>query len=247
MALWVTHLMIADRVLTKLSHLDARGFCVGSIAPDCNQENESWTEFTPPREVTHWMNGEAKDNSDADRFLDAYFLKRIYQINTKEEYAFLLGYYAHLIADAMYIEFVADNSRIKAVWQRILANEETRKRAQGLECTWKNIRAILPKEVRFGEIGAIERKYLDQHMDSGFMKYILPLSDFPDYIDYLPKGSIKRKIGVMGVIPKPLKDGESLIGITEEELFDFCERAAESVIQKIRVAEKTGGKPCFPK
>lgn len=247
MALWVTHLMIADRVLERLWHLDARGFCVGSIAPDCNQENESWTEFTPPREVTHWMNGETKDEDDCDRFLNAYFLKRIDKIASKEEYAFLLGYYAHLITDAMYIEFLTDDNRVKAVWQRILANEETRKRAQGLECAWKNIRAILPKEVRFGEIGAIERKYLDQRPDSGFLKHILPLVDFPDYIDYLPKGAIKRKIGVMGVIPKPLKDGEGFIGITQEELFAFCEWAAQCVIQKIRAAETTGGKTCFEK
>lgn len=68
MASWVTHLMIADRVLEKFQGLDRHGFCVGNIAPDCNVENEDWTEFTPPRAVTHWMSAERKVASDCDRF-----------------------------------------------------------------------------------------------------------------------------------------------------------------------------------
>ncbi len=242
MALWVTHLMIADRVLKKLPHLDARGFCVGSIAPDCNQENADWTEFTPPREVTHWMNGKIKDEDDCDRFRDVYFLSRESEIETDEEYAFLLGYYAHLITDAMYMQFLMEENRVKATWQRILADEEAVKRAEGLECTWKNIRTVLPKEIRFAEIGAIERKYLDEHPDSGFIRYILPLTDFPDYIDYLPKGAIRRKIGVMGVVPEPLKAGKTFIGITEEELYGFVGSAAEFVIQSILKAETMFGR-----
>jgi predicted acetyltransferase len=45
MATWITHLMIADGVLERISNLNKRGFCVGNIAPDCNVENEDWTAF----------------------------------------------------------------------------------------------------------------------------------------------------------------------------------------------------------
>lgn len=55
MASWVTHLMVADGVLDRVSGLDRHGFCVGNMAQDCNVENEDWTEFTPPRAVTHIM------------------------------------------------------------------------------------------------------------------------------------------------------------------------------------------------
>lgn len=64
MASWVTHLMIADRVMKQCPVLDRHEFCVGYIASDCNVENEDWTSFTPSREVTHWMNGERKVASD---------------------------------------------------------------------------------------------------------------------------------------------------------------------------------------
>ena len=42
MAYWITHMMIADKLLTTDLKLDARGFCVGSIAPDCNIESPDW-------------------------------------------------------------------------------------------------------------------------------------------------------------------------------------------------------------
>ena len=76
MATWVTHLMIADRVLDQISGLDRHGFCVGNIAPDCNVENEDWTCFTPSREVTHWMTEKRKVASDCDRFYKEYIEKR---------------------------------------------------------------------------------------------------------------------------------------------------------------------------
>ena len=67
MATWVTHLMIADRVLEKVPALDRHFFCVGNIAPDCNVENEDWTVFTPSREVTHWMSAERKTAADSPK------------------------------------------------------------------------------------------------------------------------------------------------------------------------------------
>ena len=65
MSTWVTHLMIADRVLERVPELDRHNFCVGNIAPDCNVENDDWTQFTPSREVTCFFisakNGASED------------------------------------------------------------------------------------------------------------------------------------------------------------------------------------------
>lgn len=35
MAEWVSHLIVADRVLEQLPHLKRHEFCVGNIAPGC--------------------------------------------------------------------------------------------------------------------------------------------------------------------------------------------------------------------
>lgn len=42
MPTWVTHLMVADKVLREIPHLMRHEFFVGNIAPDCNIENEDW-------------------------------------------------------------------------------------------------------------------------------------------------------------------------------------------------------------
>lgn len=89
MASWVTHLMIADRVLESIPRLCRREFCVGNIAPDCNVENEDWTQFTPPREVTHWMSAGRKKASDCERFYQEYIANRRDKLTTDKELSFL--------------------------------------------------------------------------------------------------------------------------------------------------------------
>lgn len=94
MTSWVTHLMIADRVLESIPWLCRHEFCVGNIAPDCNVENEDWTQFTPSREVTHWMSADRKKASDCERFYQEYIVNRRDKITTDKELSFLLAYYA---------------------------------------------------------------------------------------------------------------------------------------------------------
>ena len=77
MATWISHMMISDNLLNRGLYLDKTGFCVGNIAPDCNVENEDWTEFIPPRKVTHWMTGKSKLTADYEAFYKEY----IHEIN----------------------------------------------------------------------------------------------------------------------------------------------------------------------
>ena len=158
MASWVTHLMIADRLLKIFPRLHRRGFCVGNIAPDCNVENEDWTVFTPPRAVTHWMQGERKTAADSDGFRAAY----LHEPGSagEEKRAFLLGYYAHLIADGEFQRYIRDEARVAAVWKRIDADESLRKRAEGLPRTWDSVKKLIGKAEREREISAMEADYL---------------------------------------------------------------------------------------
>lgn len=113
MAEWVSHLIVADRVLERLPRLRRHEFCVGNIAPDCNFPNEDGTDFIPSRQVTHWMKNELKDASDSYRFFEEYILKREAAL-TAEELSFLLGYYSHLITDAEMQRTIRDEERVAA-------------------------------------------------------------------------------------------------------------------------------------
>jgi len=84
-------------------------------------------------------------------------------------------------------------------------------------------------------IYVIEGEYLRDHPDSGYLTEILPLTQFPDYIDYLPTGAIVRKIGVMGYLPKPDENVTRFITMSREEYRTFVENTIELVLEKISV------------
>jgi len=67
---------------------------------------------------------------------------------------------------------------------------------------WDSVKKLIHKNDRMKDIYTIEAEYLEKNPDSGYLSYIMKLKEFPDYIDYLPKGAIVRKIGVMGYLPK---------------------------------------------
>lgn len=230
MATWVTHLMIADALLKIHPELNRRGFCVGNIAPDCNVENADWSAFTPPRAVTHWMQGERKKASDCDEFCRQYILARDPR-PVGEEYAFLLGYYAHLIADAEFQRMIRDPERVHAAWIRLQAAPEIQ--TGGVEESWDNVKRLIPKGRRMAGIYTMEAEYLQQHPDSGFLTEILPLKEFPDYIDYLPQGAIVRKIGVMGLVPEADPAGDFL-AMSREEYAAFVSGAVRLTAEKFR-------------
>lgn len=230
MATWVTHLMIADQILSRIDSLDVRGFCVGNIAPDCNLENEDWTSFTPSREVTHWMKGDRKTASDCEGFYDAYLVRRSDEIQSSEHRSFLMGYYAHLLTDAAFQQFIRDKDRVAAAWKRIHNDPVLGPKAAGHPETWDSIKKIVPKNERIAQIYGMEAQYLAENPQSGYLTQIVPLREFPDYIDYLPHGAIARKIGVMGFIPEIDPDLPPPITMTREEYIGFVSDTVEMVI-----------------
>lgn len=232
MAEWVTHLMVADKVLVRCPWLHRRGFCVGNIAPDCNVENEDWTQYTPPREITHWMQGGRKNAADCERFYEEYVLRRGGEIAGQEHFSFLLGYYAHLITDAEFQRVIRDEERVAAAWRRVDLDPILGPAGAGLPRTWDGVKQLIPRGERYREIVALEAEYLEANPDSGFLTEILPLKVFPDYLDYLPEGAILRKIGVMGRMPAKGNGSEKYIGFSREEYCRFVENAVALVLEQ---------------
>ncbi len=231
--------MLADRVLELCPKLDRRGFCVGSIAPDCNVENEDWTSFTPSRAVTHWMSADRKSAADCESFYAEYIEKRRNLISTNEEISFLLGYYAHLIADAELQRYMRDEERVAAVWSRIKRHPRLSVLSTGLSEDWDTAKYLISKVERMKDIYTIEAEYLEAHPDSGYLTEIIGLESFPDYIDYLPKGAIVRKLGVMGYMPKSEASSEPFIAISREEYSTYLDMAFELIYDKINVGMMT--------
>ena len=239
MAEWVSHLIVADGVLKRLPMLLRREFCVGNIAPDCNTANADGKTFTPSREITHWMKGERKTSGDARGFFTDYVLKRAKKRAPKEEMSFLIGYYSHLITDAEMQRTIRDPERVAEVWKRIGQNPRLSAMARGMKEDWDSVKRLIKREERMKDWYVLEREYLDAHPDSGYFTEILGLKDFPDYLDYLPRGAIPEKIRRMLYIPT--KDKGEFYGIcfSKEEYGGFLQRAEDSVVRSVsELAEK---------
>lgn len=232
MATWVTHTMIADTVLKDFPQLDARGFYIGNIAPDCNVENEDWTVFTPSREITHWMLGSRKTVSDADYFLEECVLNKDLS-HCGEEWAFLLGYYSHLLTDGAFQEYIRDKRRVETVWTRIDASVLA-EASSGMERTWDSVKRLISGKERRNWIELLEKEYLDANPSSGYLKYIVPLQGFPDYLEYMPAGCIERKVRIMGYVPQKRDYGLGDIAFSRDEYRFFVTSTIKLVSEKLR-------------
>ncbi|MBQ3275863.1 MAG: zinc dependent phospholipase C family protein [Oscillospiraceae bacterium] len=107
MASWMIHLRIADDLLMRLHRIDETAFVMGNIAPDSGVPNSEWSEFHPPKTVTHFYK-ETKSGRviDVDSFCRSYFSEDLISTYSLREYSFFLGYYLHLLTDVRWTETI---------------------------------------------------------------------------------------------------------------------------------------------
>jgi hypothetical protein len=107
MGTWICHLRIAEKLLPHFPDLDKVTFSFGNLAPDSGIPNETWTEFDPPKEVTHFI--EKGEGEDRIRDL-VYYREYVSNIDPKDDiqkYSFRFGYFTHLICDFLWSKFIA--------------------------------------------------------------------------------------------------------------------------------------------
>lgn len=234
MAGWITHSRIADELLRRGLSLDVKSFCIGNIAPDCNVENEDWSGFTPPREVTHWMH--AKNNkltADYEAFYAQYIENRPNLF--KEELSFLLGYYAHLIADVDAQRAMRDPLRVQAIFRRIASIPEMQAKVAGLPETMDTLKAAFGgRKAVSQDVAYLENRYLLEHPDSVYNTVVRETTSFPDYLDYLPVGAIPRKIKIMAAPADPHMEKPTFIFYSEDEYEALIQASVNQIYQKLR-------------
>ena len=106
MATWICHLRIAEKIAAELPWLDKSALYTGSLAPDSGIPNDTWTEFTPPKEVTHFLvKGEGNEAIHDLDFYRAYLVKQSKSLFDAET-SFLWGYFFHLLTDILWVDLV---------------------------------------------------------------------------------------------------------------------------------------------
>ena len=92
MASWMIHHRIADDLLMRLQRIDETAFVMGNIAPDSGVPNADWSEFYPPKTVTHFYK-ETKSGRiiDVESFCRSYFTEDLISTYSLREYSFFLA------------------------------------------------------------------------------------------------------------------------------------------------------------
>lgn len=105
LATWLAHLRIAQKVKERIPGIILPYLMIGSIAPDSGIPDESFRNYDPPKEITHFSSiEEGKRNIDLDVFFEKYLATSKIITRSDSTRSFLWGYYFHLIADKIWID-----------------------------------------------------------------------------------------------------------------------------------------------
>lgn len=208
MATWGAHIRIAEEILKFNSNLDEESFLIGNVGPDCGEPNEDWSIFSPPREVSHWLN---VDNViDSDAFFGNYLSR---PVENKNEYSFLLGYYSHLITDIEWKKMFKKKKESSTIYDRL---ETDKNFIWTIKEDWYDL----------------DHLYFKKNPNSIFYQLFKDINSFPDYLEYYPVGAIERQIKYisdfyMKYDGNPIRDYKYL---TEAEMNHFVSSTAELIV-----------------
>jgi hypothetical protein len=106
MGTWISHLRVAEKLLIHFPELDKITFTFGNLSPDSGIPNADWTEFDPPKEVTHFLSKGQEEHAIHDLVYYQKYLADVEPENDIKLYSFRLGYFFHLICDIMWAKRV---------------------------------------------------------------------------------------------------------------------------------------------
>ena len=107
MGTWISHLRVAESLLPHFPELDEVTFTFGNLSPDSGIPNADWTEFDPPKEVTHFLHRGEEEHAIHDLVYYEQYLADIKPEDDIKLYSFRLGYFFHLICDILWARRIA--------------------------------------------------------------------------------------------------------------------------------------------
>ena len=174
MGTWICHLRIAEKLLHHFPELDEVNFAFGNLSPDSGIPNADWTEFEPPKEVTHFL--QKGDGEDAVHDL-LFYEQYLANINPEEDikrYSFRLGYFFHLICDIVWA---------KCIWeatQSFYRSDLEKNKSEAIE----NIKR---------EWYGLDQLHVRAYPDSLFWRVIVPNQNPPSYLPFIKNEALHHQ------------------------------------------------------
>lgn len=166
MGTWISHLRIAENLLQHFPEVDEVTFTFGNLSPDSGIPNADWTEFDPPKEVTHFLRKGEEEFAIHDLVYYRQYLANIKPDDDIQLYSFRLGYFFHLICDIMWAK-------------RIVA--ATRQQFKELFEKDKKQAVSLVKDDWYG----LDQLYVRDHPEHIFWRVIMTNTYPPSYLPFV--------------------------------------------------------------
>lgn len=174
MGTWICHLRIAQILLEQIPGLDEESFIIGSLSPDSGYPNEDWTEFDPPKEVTHFM---LKDESEANIRDYIFYQSWLAQPNPdNKSYSFRLAYYFHLICDNLWSRLIGKTTKSENA--ALIAEKGFPRLIENAKSDWYGL----------------DHLYLRNFPDMPAWRIFLQAHNPPSYLDFIPLHALHHQL-----------------------------------------------------
>ena len=176
MGTWICHLRIAEKLLPHFPELDKTLFAFGNLAPDSGIPNETWTEFDPPKEVTHFLQKGEGEHKIRDL---VYYREHLANINPNDDiqkYSFRFGYFTHLICDILWMKYLG--SATKTAFHEMIAEDPLK--------AWDKI-----KDDWYG----LDQLYNRAHPENLFWQVIHKTPSPPSYLPFIHEKALHQQYG----------------------------------------------------
>lgn len=174
MGTWISHLRIAEKLLEHFPELDEVTFTFGNLSPDSGIPNADWTEFDPPKEVTHFLRRGEGEHAIHDLVYYEQYLANIKVTADIKLYSFRLGYFFHLICDIMWAKRIATS---------------TKQEFKGLFDTEPGKAIGIIKDDWYG----LDQLYVREHPESNFWRVIMAHPNPPSYLPFVKDAALHQQ------------------------------------------------------
>jgi hypothetical protein len=212
MATWGAHIRIAEAILNSGDNLNEEYFLVGNVGPDCGEPNEDWSEFSPPKTVSHWYDDQ--NIIQAELFYSKYLSTHI---DDHKLFSFLMGYYVHLLTDVEWSSMVKERTKFDPEYKKL---ETDREFIWTIKEDWYDL----------------DHLYFKKNPNCIFHRVFKNIVSFPDYLDYYPSGAIERQLRYInafytGYEGNPEREYKYL---TEAEMDNFVSTKSQKIIEHLK-------------
>ena len=160
--------------MNHFPEVDEVTFTFGNLSPDSGIPNADWTEFDPPKEVTHFLHKGEEEYAIHDLVYYKQYLAGVKPEDDIKLYSFRLGYFFHLICDIMWARriVVATQQQFKELF------EKDRKQA-----------VSLVKDDWYG----LDQLYVRDHLEHIFWRVIMTNPFPPSYLPFVKNEALHHQ------------------------------------------------------